>query len=568
MTALQPARHDPPDGRDTLAREGRAPTTGPGPTPRVRFPLVDEISRHCLEDDEPETVHVEVHLPGRLDHARLRTAFHRALARHPRVLMRQAPARWWHRHYRWQLTPTPDTDPVVFPPPGPDALTRARDRALTDCPPLDAAPPLRLEVIEPTHPTTTDVQLAPPQGTVLLLTAHHTALDGPAALRILATTAELYGHTRPSPLTTPPPHHTPRLSAPLPHHNPLTRPTHIAPSLLHQHPTNEPTKPTKPTTKPRRSHTPLPGNGMLLIHLPLPTRPPHPAGTPAPYTINDQLLVATYLMTTRWNAQHNHPTAPVVIAMPIDDRPRGPRMPIGNGTRLAPVHFPSPPRATAAPTPSRLLHQTAAHTRALKSTPSPQLGLAGTLLTALPLPIGARRALTRALRALATPWAPTALLSNIGRVPYPLDFGDEGGRATAVWFSAPARMPRGLSVTAAATSGGDRIHLALRWSRALLDDAAAARLLDLFRSSLATTARPPEPEANWSSPEPTWPPPPEADQPPPDSTRPPAPEAARPTPPPPQTAWPPPTPDRPQPESPSNRSPAEGAGPPAEGATP
>ncbi|WP_037683295.1 hypothetical protein [Streptomyces noursei] len=109
-------------------------------------------------------------------------------------------------------------------------------------------------------------------------------------------------------------------------------------------------------------------------------------------------------------------------------------------------------------------------------------------MTSLPLPVGARRALTRTLRSLAAPWTPTALLSNIGRVPYPLDFGDTGGRATAVWFSAPARMPRGLSITTATTRDGDRIHLALRWSRALLDDAAAARLLALFRTSLATTA--------------------------------------------------------------------------------
>ncbi|MCE4948477.1 condensation protein, partial [Streptomyces albulus] len=196
-----------------------------------------------------------------------------------------------------------------------------------------------------------------------------------------------------------------------------------------------------------------------------------------------------------WNALHDRPAAPVIVTMPIDDRPRGPHMPIGNGTRLTPVAFPpTPSRSTArpqAPTPTvtHLLHHTATRTRALKSaTPGPQLGFPSAALTSLPLPVGARRALTRALRALAAPWTPTALLSNIGRVPYPLDFGDTGGRATAVWFSAPARMPRGLSITTATTRDGDRIHLALRWSRALLDDAAAARLLALFRTSLATTA--------------------------------------------------------------------------------
>ncbi|MET9112074.1 condensation protein, partial [Streptomyces zhihengii] len=89
---------------------------------------------------------------------------------------------------------------------------------------------------------------------------------------------------------------------------------------------------------------------------------------------------------------------------------------------------------------------------------------------------------TRALRRAAGPWTSTTLLSNIGRIPYPLDFGD-AGRASAVWFSAPARMPRGLTFTTASTGG--RLHLALRWSRALLGDEDGARLRDLFAQRLA-----------------------------------------------------------------------------------
>ncbi|WP_411126157.1 condensation protein [Streptomyces sp. x-19] len=513
-------------------------------TTRLPFPLVDEISRHCLQDDTPETVHIEVHLPGRLHHEGLRTAFHQALARHPRVLVRQLPTRWWHRHYTWQLAPAPDVDPVAFPPPGPDALARARTRALTDCPPLDAAPPVRLEVIDPPH-ITDDPQPAAPTGTVLLLTLHHTALDAPAGLRILATTADLYREaTRSGP--TPPPPTPPQPTAPQPtaraprqqartevrgegrteveraeRTEPAERPQRaaspapLAPSALSVPSTPSPAPSPYhpgPLTRPARlapDHTattdrstprsPGPGNGMLLAALPLPTRP-QPTDTtehspPSLHTVNDQLLVATHLMATHWNALHDRPTAPVIVTMPIDDRPRGPHMPIGNGTRLTPVAFPSTPTRSPylpqAPTPTvtHLLHHTAARTRALKSaTPGPQLRFPSTALTSLPLPVGARRALTRALRSLAAPWTPTALLSNIGRVPYPLDFGDTGGRATAVWFSAPARMPRGLSITAATTHDGDHIHLALRWSRALLDDAAAARLLALFRTSLAATA--------------------------------------------------------------------------------
>ncbi|GFE17138.1 hypothetical protein Sgleb_51850 [Streptomyces glebosus] len=559
MTALQPARHEPPDGhgasrdsRGTPADGHFAPSVGPRTPPDGRgelspapspsppsgegagggfggggeqsrgsavahlpFPVVDEISRHCLDDGEPETVHIEVHLPGRVDPVRLRTAFHQALARHPRILMRQAPVRWWHRRYRWQLTATPDVDPVGFPPPGPGALARARQRALDHCPPLDASPPVRLEVIE-----------GAAGGTVLLLALHHTALDGPACLRVLATAAELYGGAdnspAPAPVRTPGPRPEPppadRPPAPGPR---LARPARIAPDT---DPTRAPApapapasgnapQPSKPG-RPNRPNMPSqsthpgnanrPGNGMLLTDLPIPTRPPRTPTHPAPYTVNDQLLVATWLMVARWNRLHAPArphgaaapaAAPIVVTMPVDDRPRDAGMPIGNGTRLVSVGFGPEERRDAGPLTAdppepdavaRLLRRTAARTRALKAAaPGSQLGLCATMLTAPVLPVGLRGAVTRTLRRAAAPWTSTTLLSNIGRIAYPLDFGD-AGRPTAVWFSAPARMPRGLTVTTVSVAG--RIQLALRWSPALLDDAAGARLGDLFRSSLAATA--------------------------------------------------------------------------------
>ncbi|MER7110284.1 condensation protein, partial [Streptomyces sp. NPDC000229] len=152
---------------------------GPEPLARVPFSTVDEVTRHCLTPQEPETVHIEVHLPGRPDAARLRTAFTEALRRHPRILMREAPGPWYRRRYEWELTtgPDPGAEVVSVPDPGPGALDRARQRALSEAPPLTSSPPVRLEVID----------------RVLLLTVNHTALDGPACLRVLATAAELYG---------------------------------------------------------------------------------------------------------------------------------------------------------------------------------------------------------------------------------------------------------------------------------------------------------------------------------------------------------------------------------------
>ncbi|MEV5459318.1 condensation protein [Streptomyces cellulosae] len=415
-----------------------------GVNPRLPFPVVDEISRHCLQHQEPETVHIEVHLPGGLDPGRLRKAFAEALRRHPRSLVREAPTRWYRRRYEWEVTDGPDGEPVTFPVPGEHALWDARIRALRVAPPLTVSPPVRLEAV------------ATAEGTVLLLTVHHTAMDGPACLRVLATAAELYGGRDNEPAAPP------------------GRPPDAPPV-----PSDTPSPWARPARVARGTPGPASGNGLIVTELPLPRRPQG-----APYTVNDQLMAATALTVAQWNRERGAGQGrPLRITMPVDDRPRDTGMPIGNGTRLVDVAFaPEEPSPDAVP---ELLRRTALRTRALKALPRPQLGHGAALLTAPWAPVVCRAALTRAVRRAAAPWTSTTLLSNIGRVPYPLDFGEDAGRAQAVWFSAPARMPRGLTFTTASTAG--RLHLALRWSSALLGDADGAHLRDLFAHHLRTT---------------------------------------------------------------------------------
>ncbi|WBB59556.1 condensation protein [Streptomyces sp. WMMC500] len=463
----------------TVTQPARPAPAAPG---RVPFPTVDEVSLHCTDPVEPETVHIEIHFPGRFEPERLRTALAEAARRHPRFQQRKADSRWWHRRYQWQVTAEADVDPVTFRAAGPGVLEAARARTLTDCPPLDAAPPVRIEAVE-----TDD------GGTVLMATVNHTAMDGPSCLRVLATAAEVYAgveaQTAPSsagtapgrtfsggtgakaaPATPPPPPAAAGRSGP-------ARPARIAGD----------------TSSTASSGAPGTGNGLLLLDLPAPRRTPYGA------TVNDQLLVATCLTAARWNRAHGVRSAPVRITMPVDNRPReSAEMPIGNGTRLTEVGFGPGERADAealtggaAPDPAaveRLLRATMARTQALKSEPSYPLGLSGVLLTAPVLPVGVRGALARTLRRAAAPLMSTTLLSNLGRIVYPLDFG-AAGRPTAVWFSAPARMPRGLAVTAASTAG--RLHLAIRYSRALLDHAAAVRIGELMQEGLAACAEPP-----------------------------------------------------------------------------
>lgn len=427
------------------ARTG-AGTGAPG-TGTVPFSVVDEIARHCADPAEPDTVHIEIHLPGRPDPARLRTAVDGALTRHPRVLVRERTARRYALRHLWELTGTPDTGVVSFPPAEPGALAAARARAAAEPPPLTASPPLRLEVVrEPGR-----------EGSVLLFTLHHAALDGPACLRIAATAADLYSGT-----TAPAPAPAARGAA-----GPAGPPPAVPGSAYARV-----ARVAAGTPGP-----PAPGNGMDLCELPVPGREPG-----ASWTVNDQLMVATALTVAEWNRGHGAPPGrPLRITMPVDDRPRGPEMPIGNGTRLVEVPFAAEETAPGAD-PRELLRRTAERTRALKAAPRPPLGSAAALLTAPVVPVAVRARATRALRRAAGPWTSTTLLSNIGRIPYPLDFGD-AGRASAVWFSAPARMPRGLTFTTASTGG--RLHLAVRWSRALLGDEDGARLRDLFTERLA-----------------------------------------------------------------------------------
>ncbi|MGW0547723.1 condensation protein [Streptomyces altiplanensis] len=464
----------------TAAGRGAAPPPG---RVRIPFPTTDEVSRHCLSDDEPESVHIEVHLPGRLDPARLRAAFRRALLAHPRVLMREVPGRRHRRSFAWELTGRPDSDPVRLAGRGPDALARARARALSECPPLTLSPPMRLEVVEADDgtavPEPSATGVTSETGTVLLLTMHHTALDAPSGLRVLATTAEQYGGVAGPPITG---RVRPGRSGPAPGGTGRTgravraRPVRVAPD-----------------SRPGQVRARAVGNGMLQADLPVPRRAARNGGL-QPWTVNDQLLVAASLMVGRWNVSQGRPAGPVRITMPVDDRPRGPEMPMGNGTRLVEVAMTSEdPRDTdlllgERPDPAavdRLLRTTARRTHALKSAHGAPLGAGATLLTAPLLPVGIRGVLTRGARRAAASWTSTALVTNLGRVPYALDFGD-AGRATAVWFSAPARMPRGLSVAAASTGG--RLHVTLRWSRALLGDAAGADLVGLFQESLSRTS--------------------------------------------------------------------------------
>ena len=112
--------------------------------------------------------------------------------------------------------------------------------------------------------------------------------------------------------------------------------------------------------------------------------------------------------------------------------------------------------------------------------------LAGAMIDILGMigiwPAGVRHAAARWSRGLVENSADTTVLSNLGNLPQPLDFGAGAGAATELWISAPAGMPVGISVVATTMNG--EMFLALRYSRAQFDAEGAAQFAADLRKVL------------------------------------------------------------------------------------
>ena len=145
------------------------------------FGVVDELSCYFDSEAEPNNVHLEVWLPGRLDEARLREAVGALLASQAAARIRRAPGRRWRRSYAWEIPPRADCDPVTVTNWRTEAeLDAARIRFLASTPPLDCSPPFRL------------LRARGPEGESLILNAHHAAFDGHSCLLLLGMIADLY----------------------------------------------------------------------------------------------------------------------------------------------------------------------------------------------------------------------------------------------------------------------------------------------------------------------------------------------------------------------------------------
>jgi NRPS condensation-like uncharacterized protein len=431
--------------------------------PKAAFELIDELACYYDTSADPNTVHVEALVPGRVDYPTLRQAVAGALTATPRARSRMAPGPALRSRYTWEFPPVPDIDPVSRTTwSGESELAAARARFLASSPPLHLSPPVRL------------LLASGPGADCVILNAHHAALDGMSCLELLRDIAARYrgitgeptlGGPAPDVPAEPPAQEPPPVrpsSPPPPGPVPGARARAVAGMLRHR------AARIAAEPKPRGQRD---GGGVHLLLVP--TVPKLPGAT-----VNDMLLAALIATISRWNAARRRPPRAVRITVPVDVRGPGLRKAAGNHSKIVTVTV-DPPEA--GDDLSALLAEVTRQTSVLRRA-RPQQPSAGALGVAPAwCPVALKRLAVRfALRAIGRIVCDTCMLTNLGNVADPPWSGLGGPVRVAI--TSAARMPRGLSVGAATADG--QLQVAFRYRYELLDEAAAARFAACYAAVL------------------------------------------------------------------------------------
>jgi NRPS condensation-like uncharacterized protein len=416
--------------------------------------FLEELWQQRNPPDETSNIQLELRVSGTLDECRLREAVAAAAAAHPMTRARNTARRWLTRPPLWELG-QPTVGGVVRAIDCADGseMDVARDDFYSRGIGLGEAPALRLLLAHR------------PCGDSLLLKLHHAITDGVGALRFLHSVARSY-EGRPDPV----PPVDPMVARDLKSH---FRRAPSAPS-----PTVEP--PGRPVEPPAfivaegASSRPAYGFHHEVLSAEE-TRRLEPRRLEPNATVNDLLIAALTLAVASWNASRDMPCECIAVFMPVNARPPEWRDEVvANVTLGSEVTTTSGQRATDV----ALMEAVAAQTRWIKSGIGYErlFGLPRWFLNLFPIwmPMLCR------LRGYQVD--PSTVLSNLGRVADVPDFGPTAGAATEFWFSPPIGMPTGLAVGAASLHG--RLHLVVRYCRALFDQGAVRCFSSLFLESL------------------------------------------------------------------------------------
>jgi NRPS condensation-like uncharacterized protein len=427
---------------------------------RVPFNAVDEVVHLLDTEAEPWSIQLEVRVAGTLDEDRLRTALSEALDRHPMARARKAPTGSGSNHqFCWEITPNADLDPLrVVDCPDDETLHAARSQLQSRSVPLAESPPLRMWLARN------------PDGDVLMVNANHAAMDGFGTLRFVRSVARAYAQ-QPDPVPNVDPVEARSLETLVGTEDTPTKLRRLA--MVAEKARDAVVTPARIAPD---GGVDRPGYG--LHHLRLSAGQTEQLVTKdLPGTVNDVLLAALHMTIAEWNEEHGTGARRIAVMVPVNMRPSDWQQEVV-GNVLLPVRVSTGPSDRSDP--MAVLEAVVEQSRRIKES-----GTGGALIEVLgrsaSISLAAKEASSPLLRLMGNRLACSALLSNLANLEDPPSFGD-AGETTEVWFSAPARMPLGLSV-GVVTVGG-RLHAVFRYRHPLFDGDAAGRFADRFVKAL------------------------------------------------------------------------------------
>ncbi len=409
---------------------------------------------------EPWSIHVEIHVAGRLDPERLLSSARVACERHPMARVRLAPFSPRDHTYRWEVqdhVDPPDLEVVACV--DEQAFASVRERLLETHPSLDAAPPFKLALIHR------------PQGDALILNLHHAACDGVSAVRIVTSIWRSYaGIKDPVPAFDPLQARDLRsLVVPPTRRERLRRMAKLRPMLAENG---------SPYVRVAPRGSGGSGNGLCLLSFDEQETTIIGNRRSETSTMNDVLLGGLALAIRRWNSGYGAAPGRISMMMPANIRaPSWSSEVLGNFVSSIPVSVPQAEPDCL----EEIVSAVTKRTRKAKQDRSAH-ALIDVITTFLGrLPVRYKHKWESRIPKTRERMEYTAILSNLGRLTLP-DLGGEAGSVQAAWFSPPARFTRGFAI--GALSLGGRLQFALRYHRALFDDDAAADFTQLYRDTL------------------------------------------------------------------------------------
>lgn len=432
---------------------------------RLPFNIIDEAV-HLLDNEQaPWSIQLEAEVTGQIDEDRLRGAVRVAINRHPMARARKLGSGRSDRRSWWEITEEADLDPVrALPCPDDEALARLRSELYSLSVPLAESPPLRVRLAR--RPP------GDPAGDLVLLNVHHAASDGFGALRLMRSIARAYGEPDGQP------DGQPELD--------LASVRDIGANVAGGSSARirrrlELLEKLRDLARPPAriaAERPREAAGYGFHHVSLSPLSTKTLGALHPFTVNDILVAALHLAVEAWNDSHGAPCGRISTLVPSNLRPSERSTEIVGNFSL-PVRLSTVPRERASATAATAALATRAGRRKVHGMGT---ALAHALSRSTSLSIGAKQAIAALLPATGNRLVDTAILSNLGRVDDVPSFGPDAGETVALWFSAPARMPLGLSVGATGAAG--RLHLVFRSLHRLLDAEGARRFADCYLDTL------------------------------------------------------------------------------------